>query len=182
MREALPPDLPGEWVGVGEVLTTHGVQGELKVLPLTDDPSRWEELTRVFGRTAEVTLELHVENVRYFKQFVIVKFREIADLSTAESLRGSRLWIPKSERKTLPPDRFYTDDLLQMDVFDDAGRLLGKIEQVMVTGANDVFVVKDEGEREILLPALKSVVLQVDLAGKRMTVRIPPGLLEDDEG
>lgn len=180
MNETLKPDLPGECIGVGEVITTHGVRGELKVLPLTDEPSRWGELTRVYGCTAEATLELHVETIRYFRQFVIVKFREITEMNAAEKLRGSRLWIPKAERRPLPPDRFYTDDLLQMEVIDEKGELLGNIDQVMQTGANDVFVVKGNG-REILLPALKSVVSQVDLAGKRMSVRIPPGLLEDDE-
>lgn len=180
MNKPLKPELPGEWVGVGEVLTTNGIRGELKVLPLTDEPSRWEELTRVYGCTPEKTWELHVETVRYFRQYVIVKFCEISEMTVAGTLRGSWLWIPKAERKPLPPDRFYTDDLLKMVVFDEHGKHLGVIDQVLPTGANDVFVVKSNG-REILLPALKTVVLQVDLAQNCMTVRIPPGLLEDDE-
>ena len=180
MKTPLEPEPHGQWAGVGEVLTTHGVHGELRVLPLTDDSSRWEELSRVYCRFADETMELHVESVRYHKQCAIVKFKEIPDLTAAERLKECWLWIPKSERKPLPAGRFYRDQLLGMEVWDDTDRFLGRIRDILQTGANDVFVVGETPKKETLLPAIKSVVLAVDLEGRKMRVKIPPGLLEDD--
>jgi 16S rRNA processing protein RimM len=176
----LEPEPHGEWAGVGEVLTTHGVQGELRVLPLTDDLSRWEELSRVYCRTASETMELHIESVRYHKQCVIVKFKEIPDITAAERLKDCWLWLPKYERKPLPAGRFYRDQLLGLEVLDDTERFIGRIRDILQTGANDVLVVGETSKEEILLPAIKSVILAVDLENGKMRVKIPPGLLEDD--
>lgn len=178
MNKPQEPKGPGEWIGVGEIITTHGVRGELRIHPLTDDPERWEELTRVFCSTSEGTKELHVESVRYHKQAVVVKFEELSDMTQAEKFRGAWLWLPKSERKPLPADRFYRDQIVGIEVYNEHDVNLGSVQEILQTGANDVFVVKGKG-REILLPALKSVVMTVDLDANRMQVRIPPGLMEE---
>jgi 16S rRNA processing protein RimM len=179
VRKPLEPDLPGEWTGVGEILTVHGIQGELRVLPLTDDPSRMEELTRVYCRNAKGTHVLHLQSVRYHRACAIMKFKEIPDRTAAEEYRGAWLWIPKSERRKLPPDRFYQDQLLDMEVLDEQDQSLGRIKEIIQTGANDVFVVK-EVKGEWLLPALKSIVNKVDVEAGKMWVKLPPGLREGD--
>lgn len=179
MNRPLEPDPPGEWISVGEIVTVHGIQGELRVLPLTDDPARLEELSRFYCRTAKGTMTLHPERLRFHRGCAVMKFKEIADRNMAEELRGARLWIPKSERKALPPGRFYEDQLLGMEVLDENDGFLGKIKDILVTGANDVYVVK-EAQGEWLLPALKSIVVRVDLESHKMWVRIPPGLRGGD--
>jgi 16S rRNA processing protein RimM len=179
VNKPLEPEIPGEWTGVGEITTVHGIQGELRVLPLTDDPSRMEELTRVYCRTAKGTQVLHPQSVRYHRACAVMKFKEIPDRTAAEEYRGCWLWIPKNERRKLPPDRFYQDQLLDIEVLDEEDQSLGRIKEIVQTGANDVYVVKDV-QSEWLLPALKSIIFKVDVEERKMWVRIPPGLREGD--
>jgi 16S rRNA processing protein RimM len=173
---------PADLAAVGEVLTTQGNKGELKVRPLTDDPQRWSELTRVFFCRADAREELTVERVRYFRGFVVVKFKEINSLTEAEKLRGGFLCIPLAERRPLPAGSYYFDQILGLSVLDETGSFLGKVEDILPTGANDVYVVRGGPHGEFLLPALKSVVLTVDLAAGAMKVRLPAGLVDEDDG
>jgi 16S rRNA processing protein RimM len=173
---------PADLAAVGEVLTTQGNKGEVKVRPLTDDPQRWSELTRVFFCRAEAREPLTVEHLRFSRGFVIVKFKELNGIAEAEKLRGGFLWIPLEERKPLPEGSYYHDQILGLSVLDETGSFLGKIEDILPTGANDVFVVRGGPHGEFLLPALKAVVLAVDLAAGTMTVRLPAGLVDEDDG
>ncbi len=170
---------PADLAAVGEILTTWGNKGEVKISPLTDDPQRWQELTRVYCFRQNRREELTVERVRFFRQFVLVKFREIDGLGEAEKLRGLFLWIPKAERKPLPAGRYYYDEILGLGVFDENEHFLGKVEDIIATGANDVYVVRGGCYGEILLPALKSVVLTIDLAAGILKVRLPAGLVNE---
>ncbi len=172
---------PADLAAVGEVLTTQGNKGEVKVRPLTVDPQRWSELTRVFFCRAGAREELTVEQVRFFRQFVVVKFKEINDMTQAEKLRGGFLCIPLAERRPLPEGSYYLDQILGLSVLDETGAFLGKIEDILATGANDVYVVRGGPHGEILLPALKSVVLAVDLPAGTMKVRLPAGLVDEDD-
>ncbi len=172
-----PPGL----IAVGEVLTTQGNKGEVKVSPLTDNLERWLELTRVLRADGTGTNELWIENVRFFRGLVIVKFRGIDNISTAEELRGEFLWLPEEERPRLPEGRFYLDQLIGLKVYDLNGRFLGKIEEVLQTGANDVYIVRGGEEGEILLPAIKQVVRQVDTEQGFMHVELLPGLVDGEE-
>lgn len=170
---------PADLAAVGEILTTQGNKGEVKIFPLTDDPQRWKELTRVFYFRQDRREELTVERVQFFRQFVIVKFREIHGPGQAEELRGIFLWIPKTERKPLPAGEYYLDEILGLRVFDEKDFFLGKVEDIIATGANDVYVVRGGCYGEILLPALKSVVLTVDLTAGILKVRLPAGLVNE---
>jgi len=172
---------PADLAAVGEVLTTQGNKGEVKVRPLTDDPQRWSELTRVFFCRPGAREELTVERVRYFRGFVVVKFREINGIAEAEKLRGGFLWIPLAERRPLPEDSYYHDQILGLSVLDETGSFLGKVEDIFATGANDVYVVRGGPHGEFFLPALKSVVVAVDLAAGTMKVQLPAGLLDEDD-
>lgn len=172
---------PEGLIAVGEVLTTHGLNGEVKVNPLTDDQERWHELKRVFFCFPKIQRELEIEKIRFDRQTVIVRFKGVSTIEEAKEFRGLFLWIPRRERPSLPKGRFYIDELLELEVYDENNSYLGRVKKVLPTGANDVFLLQDGSYGEILLPALKSVVLSVDLGAGRMMVRIPAGLVEDGD-
>ncbi|NLY90137.1 MAG: 16S rRNA processing protein RimM [Firmicutes bacterium] len=171
---------PEGLVAVGEVLGTQGNRGEVKVASLTDRPERWLELERVFRVDARGPQALFLEKVRFFKGLVIVKFRGIDDISGAEVLQGTFLWLPETERPPLPPDRFYVDQIIGLKVQTLTGCFLGTVAQVLFTGGNDVYVLRGGTYGELLLPALKSVVRSVDLASGIMRVELPPGLIDEE--
>ncbi|HEY8392121.1 MAG TPA: ribosome maturation factor RimM [Capillibacterium sp.] len=171
---------PEGLAAVGEVLTTQGNRGEVKVASLTDRPERWLELKRVYSVDEQGPRALFLERVRFLRGLVILKFQGIDDISGAEALRGTFLWLPETERPPLPPDRFYVDQIVGLKVQTLNGCDLGTVEKVLFTGANDVYVVRGGTYGELLLPALKSVVRAVDLAAGIMRVELPPGLVDDE--
>ena len=172
-----PPGL----IAVGEVLTTQGNKGEVRVSPLTDTLERWLELTRVLRVSGAGTNELWIENVRFMRGLGSVKFRGVESMSAAEELRGEFLWLPEEERTPLPEGRFYLDQLIGLKVYGPNDRFLGSIAEVLTTGANDVYVVRGGEDGELLLPALKSVVRQVDTEKRIMRVELLPGLVDGEE-
>lgn len=168
-------------VAIGEITAPQGVRGEVRVQPLTDHPERFVSLRQVWlGEPRNVRVQ--VEQARPHKGFWVVKLGGIQDRNQAEVLRGVRLEVEPEERVPLKPGEYYVDDLLGLPVVTVEGRLLGRLEDVLRTGANDVWVVRGDparGEvREVLLPALKDVVRQVDLAAGRLVVEPLPGLLD----
>jgi 16S rRNA processing protein RimM len=167
-------------IAVGEILGTHGNKGEVKITALTDTSERWMELTRVFVDDEDGQCALFLEQVRFFKGLVLVKFRGIEDLTAAADLRGKFLWLPEAERPPLPPDRFYCDQIIGLRVETLTGRELGLVAQILFTGANDVYVLRGGPVGEILLPALKSVVREVNLEAGRIRVELPPGLVDEE--
>jgi len=176
---------PEGLVAVGEVLTTQGIKGEVKIAPLTDSHARWHELNRVFAcfeqAQTQTQTKLFIEKVRFFRQFVIAKFEGINTVNEAERLRGVFIWIPRAERPALPENSFYIDQILGLRVYNEAQQYLGAVQEVIPTGANDVYVLQGGVYGEILLPALKSVVLSVELSAGRMMIRLPAGLVEGEE-
>jgi 16S rRNA processing protein RimM len=165
------------YIPVGQIVNTHGNKGELKILPLTDDPSRFEELTVVYIREAQQMRPLHIRTIRYHKQMVLLTFSEVTDMDRAATLKGFYVHIPDTQLKPLPEGRFYIFQLVGLDVFEGAV-YYGKLIEVLQPGSNDVYVVRDEAGREILIPALKWVIQDVDLEANRMEVILPLGLLD----
>lgn len=166
---------------IGEITAPQGVRGEVRVQPFTDHPERFASLRQVWlgePRNVRVT----VEQARPHKGFWLVKLSGVDDRNQAETLRGVRLEVEPEDRAPLKPDEFYVDDLIGLPVITVEGRQLGRLEEVLQTGANDVWVVRGDparGEvREVLLPALRDVVRQVDLAAGRLVVAPLPGLLD----
>jgi 16S rRNA processing protein RimM len=171
-----PPD--GEWVAVGEVVGTFGIHGELKVNPLTDFPERFERTETIY--VGDKRTPHTVEGAHLHKQQVLLRLRGIADATSAERLRGARLWIPTAEITPLPADQFYLHDVIGLRVFHVDGRELGVIADVLPTGGNDIFVVRALGsDTEVLLPAVKEFVKAVDL--ERGVVIVDPiaGIFDD---
>lgn len=167
-----------EYLIIGQLVNTHGVKGELKATALTDDPQRFLKLKWVYI-DKNGTLEKHnILSVKFFKQFVILKFDGIDTMEAAEKLKGMYLKIDRANAVKLPKDSFFITDIIGLQVYDENNALLGKLTHVLQTGSNDVYVVKDTEGKEILIPALKSVVKEVSIENKRISVILPKGLLD----
>lgn len=163
---------------IGSIATTHGVHGEVKVYPTTDDPGRYKKIKEVILDNGKEQKTAHIEQTKFFKQMVIVKFRECNTMDEAEKLRGYELYVTREHAIPLKKNEYYIADLIDMQVLTDEGAALGVIEDVLQTGANDVYVVRQPSGKEILLPAIRDCILSVDVPEKKMTVHILDGLLD----
>lgn len=167
--------MPEDFISIGKIVNTHGHRGEVRVLPLTDFPERFIETDRVQVSTAAGRITLTIENARPHQKYFIVKFKEVQDMNAALALKGGLLQITRDELMELPEGTFYIFDIVGLSVYDSAGAFLGKVSDIIKTGANDVYVV-ETGSKPILVPALKQVVKEINLAGQRMVVELPEGL------
>lgn len=169
-----------EYLEVGKIVNTHGVKGELKVIPLTDDPEkRYKKLKWVFIDKNSGLEKYTIESVKFSKRLAIVKFEEINDMTAAEGMINLFMKVDRKNAVKLPADSFFIADLIDCEVFDERGEKLGVLKDVLQTGSNDVYVVEGTN-RQILIPALKSVVKEVAVENKRMTVELPEGLMDDE--
>lgn len=162
---------------VGVITTTHGVRGEVKVFPTTDDAGRFAELDYVFLDTGKELRKLEIANVKFFKNLAILKFDGIDNINDIEIYKGRELWIPREEAQELGENEYYIADLIGMKVVLEDGSDFGTLKDVMETGANDVYVVVTGDGREVLLPAIKDCILKVDVENSLMTVHLMKGLL-----
>ena len=165
-----------QFLQVGVISSTHGIRGEVKVFPTTDDAARFKKLKKVLLDTGKERLELEVQSVKFFKQFVIVKFRGIDNINDIEKYKGKGLFVPREDAVPLDEDEYYIADLIGMDVFLEDGSLFGKIKDVMETGANDVYIVQTQ-EKEVLIPAIKDCIRQVDVKENKMVIHLLKGLV-----
>ncbi len=166
-----------DFLKVGVITTTHGVHGEVKVYPTTDEPERFLELDYVLLDTGKEKRKLTIQSVKFFKNLVILKFEEIDNINDILMYKGMDLWIPREEGKELGEDEFYIADLLGMTVLLEDGTEFGTLKDVMETGANDVYVVTTKEHGEVLLPAIRECILDVDLENNCMTIHLMKGLL-----
>ncbi len=162
---------------VGVITTTHGVRGEVKVFPTTDAPERFLELDYVLLDTGRELKRLEIQNVKFFKNMAILKFQDFDNINDIEIYKGKDLWIPREEGQDLGENEYYVADLLGMDVALEDGSHFGILKDVMETGANDVYVVTTEDGKEVLLPAIRECILDVDVEAGKMTVHLMKGLL-----
>lgn len=163
---------------IGDIVNTQGIKGEMRVVPCVDDETRFELLDKVYIDKKGVITEYEVQNVRYHKQFVLLKLKGIDDMTSAERLKGSIVKITEDMAIPCEEDEYYIRDLYDMDVVTDEGEQLGKITDVLFTGANDVYVIKPKSGKDILIPAIKQVVLNVDIENNKMTIHLLEGLRE----
>jgi len=169
-----------EYLQIGKIVNTHGVRGEFKLIPLTDDPSRFDDLKWAYIEKNGKMDRYAIQSVKYFKGTVIVKAEGIETPEAAAELKNCFMLVDRENAVKLPEDTFFICDLIGCSVYDENGVLLGQLKEVLQTGSNDVYVVKNEEGREVLLPALKSVVKSVLPEQKRIDVIIPKGLLDDE--
>jgi 16S rRNA processing protein RimM len=164
------------YLRVGVISSTHGIKGEVKVFPTTDDPNRFKELKKVFLDTGKESLLLEIEGVKFFKQMVILKFKGIDNINEIEKYRGKDLLISREDAVKLEEGEFFIYDLIDSEVTTDEGEALGTLVEIMATGANDVYVVKTPTGKEILIPSIKECILDVDVENKKILVHLLNGL------
>ena len=166
-----------EYLSIGQIVNTHGIKGEVKVYPLTDDASRFDKLKEVYIESKGEMVKYQIESAKHLKNTVIIKLKGIETMNDAEKLREQYLKVGRWDAVRLPKDSFFVCDIIESDVFDIHGELLGKLVDVLQTGANDVYVVQNDDKREILIPALKTVVKEINLQNKKIIVDLPEGLI-----
>ncbi len=173
--------LPGageQYITIGKIVNTQGHRGDVRVIPLTDFPERFDAMEKALVELNGQTMLMNIERTYPHKKFIVIKFAGIDDMNAAERLKNATLLIHRDELMPLPEDTFYIFDIVGMEVFAGDGRRLGQVRDVLQTGANDVFIVEGATMRPLLIPALKKVVCNVDMEQKKMTVCLPEGLEE----
>ena len=164
---------------VGVIANTHGVRGEVKVFPTTDAPERFKVIKTVILDAKREKITLEIQSAKFFKNLVIVKFKGIDDINNIEKYKGCDLYVTRENATPLNEGEYYIADLIDMLVVDEEGNELGILDDVLQTGANDVFVVKlKESGKELLLPNIPSCVLNVDLDDRKVTVHVLDGLYD----
>lgn len=163
---------------VGVITSTHGVRGEVKVFPTTDDPNRFKRLKEVILDTGKEELVLEIEGVKFFKQFVILKFKGFDNINDIEKYRQKSLYVTRKNAVRLRRDEYFIADLIGLKVLDEQEEQIGILKDVMETGANDVYIIDMTDGRELLLPTIKQCILNVDVENGFIQVHILEGLLD----
>ena len=163
---------------VGIITSTHGVRGEVKVYPTTDDPRRFRRLKEVVLDTGREKLNLEIEGVKFFKQFVILKFKGLDNINDRDKYRQKIMYVTRKNAVRLQRDEYFIADLIGLKVQDEDGKELGTVKDVIETGANDVYEVEMADGKSLLLPAIKQCILNVDVENGTMQVHVLEGLLD----
>ena len=167
-----------QFLRVGVISSTHGIRGEVKVYPTTDDPERFLDLDEVILDTGREHKILEIEGVKFFKTQVILKFKGYDNINDIEKYLKKDLLVDREHAVELGENENFIADLIDMEVVTDEGKVLGTLTDVIETGANDVYAVKTPEGKEILLPAIRDCILDVNVDEKRMTVHVMEGLLD----
>jgi len=166
-----------DFLEVGQIVNTYGIKGFLKVVPFTDDITRFDYLKNVYVKNKKETKQYEVEEVKYHKNFVLLKFKGINYMEEAETLRDSFLEVDREDAIPLEEDTYYIVDLIGLEVYSDENKLLGKLEDIFNTGSNDIYVVKDELGKQLLLPAISEVIKQINIEEGKIIVHLIEGLI-----
>ena len=162
---------------VGQIVNTFGIKGEVKVTPFTDDMNRFDDLKKVYVKTRKEEKLYKVENARYHKNMVLLKLEGIENPEQAEMLKNAFLEIDREDAIPLEEGTYFIADLIGLEVYTDEGKLLGKVDDIYNTGTNDIYVVKDELGKQVLLPGIKDVIREVNLDNAKIIVHLIPGLI-----
>ena len=163
---------------VGVISNTHGIRGEVKVYPTTDNVRRFDDLKEVILDTGKEQLILHVTSVKYFKNMVILKFKEFDNINDIIPYKGMDLLVTRENAIPLEEGEYYIADIIGSKVITDEDKILGTLTDVLQTGANDVYVVKTKDGKELLLPSIEECILDRDIENKIVKVHIMKGLLD----
>ena len=165
-----------EYLSIGQIINIHGFRGEVKVYPLTNEMSRFNKLKEVYVEENTQLVKYEVEGVKLMSNTVVMKLKGIDTEEAANKLRNFYVKVDRDSAVRLPKHTYFICDLIDLEVYDVNGALLGRVRDVIQTGSNDVYVVGNSG-KDILIPALKDVVKEVDLWNKKITVDLPEGLI-----
>lgn len=162
---------------IGQIVNTYGIKGFVKVVPFTDNINRFEDLKTVYVETKKGLENFEIEEVKYSKNTVLLKLKGIDDINIAEKYRNCYLKISRENAVKLPEDTYFIIDLLDMKVYTEEDIYLGNIIDVYPTGSNDIYVVKNEEGKQVLLPAIGEVIKTVDIQNRKMVVHLLDGLI-----
>lgn len=166
---------------VGVITGTHGIKGDVKVHPTTEDPQRFKKLKDVLlgdDESQKALVSLTVCGVRFFKNIVIVSFKEFNNINEVEGLKGQSLFVTRQNAIPLEEGEYYIKDMIGLKVITDTGETLGTLKDVIETGANDVYQIAMEGRKDLLVPMIPECSRGVDLEEGTITLHLLPGLLE----
>lgn len=166
-----------EYFEIGQIVNTFGIKGFVKVKPFTDDLQRFEELKTVLVLKNKNLQEFQIEEVKYHKNLVLLKFKGVETLEMAEKLKGCYIKIHRKDTRKLPKDTYFIADLIGAKVYDEQGNLLGKIDDIYNNKVHDIYVVKDDLGKQILLPSTKEVIKEVDIDEEKIIVHLIDGLV-----
>jgi 16S rRNA processing protein RimM len=164
---------------VGVITSTHGIRGEVKVFPTTDDAARFKKLKNVILDDGRKKIDMEIASVKFFKNMVIVKFKGIDNINDVEKYRKARLLVTRENAVPLEENEYYIADLIGLSAVSDEGEALGTVTDVLQTGANDVYVITTPEKKEILVPAIRDCILQVNLEKQEMRIHLLPGLRDE---
>lgn len=166
-----------EYFEIGQIVNTFGIKGFVKVNPFTDDLERFEELDSVFVVKNKELIEMKIEEIKYHKNLVLIKFKGIEDINMAEKYKGCYIKIKREATRKLPKDTYFIADLIGLPVYEENGNLLGKLDDIYNNKSHDIYVVKDELGKQILLPSTKEVIKQIDIENEKIVVHLIDGLI-----
>ena len=162
---------------VGVITQTHGVRGEVKVFPTTDDVNRFKKLKQVILDTGKETMPLEIQSVKFFKQFVILKFKGIDNINDIEKYKRCSLYVTREHAVALEEDEYFIADMIGMEVCTEDGNIFGTLKDVIETGANDGYVIENAEHGEVLVPAIKECIRSVDIEKGQMMIHLMDGLI-----
>ena len=166
-----------EFLEIGQIVNTFGIKGMVKVKPFTDDITRFDKLDKVYVQSNKTKKQYEIEEVKYHKDMVLIKFKGIDRVEDAELLRNSYLKVNRQDEPELEEGTYYIVDLIGLDVYSDEGKLLGKLDDVFNSGSCDIYVVKDELGKQLLLPAISDVIKEINLEEKKIVAHLLKGLV-----
>ena len=176
LKAAERKTMQAEYFCIGVITEPHGIKGEVKVYPTTDDPDRIAELDEIILRGGGKDRVVHPASVRWQKDRLIIKFKEINDRNETETLRKYELYVTRENAVELDENEYYVQDLIGLDVYNEGNEHIGKLDDVIRTGANDVYQILKNDGKELLLPAISECIIEVDIENGRMTVHVMEGL------
>lgn len=165
-----------DYLSIGQIVNIHGFKGEVKVYPLTDDMSRFNKLKEVYVEENTQLVKYEIEGLKFLSNTVAMKLKGIDTEEAANKLRNFYMKVDRKSAVKLPKDSYFICDLIDLEVYDEKGLLLGTLRDVLQTGSNDVYVIQTTG-KDILVPALKEVVKLIDIKNKKIVVELPEGLI-----
>lgn len=163
---------------VGVIANTHGVHGEVKVFPTTDDMTRFKKLKQVILDTGKEQRTLEIASVKFFKNLAILKFKGIDNINDIEKYKGKDLLITREQAVPLKKDEYFICDLIGCQVVTEEGTEVGELTEVLQTAANDVFVVQTADRKEVLVPYINDCVTEVSIEEKKVTIKLLPGMMD----
>ena len=164
---------------IGQIVNSYGIKGFLKVVPYTDDITRFDNLKTIYIEKNKKLEEMQIEEVKYHNNLVLLKLKGIDDINDTLEYKNCYIKIDRKDAVELPKNSYFIVDLIGLEVYTEEGTLIGTLVDVFPTGSNDVYVVKDELGKQILLPAIGDVIKDVQLENKKMVVHLIEGLGED---